>query len=240
MCELLAVVAAEPRPMGAVLDWAKQVERLGVAGFGWGVAWLEPDGDVEAYRDPGSLREDPQAASLASVRSSRFLIHLRRPSRLSTVSLEDTQPFVAGGWAFCHNGEFRRHEELRPRYGGLLQGAADSEVGYRVAEELLESGSPPEAVLPEVHRRLEGGANLGYLDRGGAVVVYGVHPSNNMWTFTIDDARVAATALHSGDESLFDLLFTSATNRKPLDGVATLQPQGPRDPQPVFRAKQPR
>ncbi len=90
MCELMAVWYPDRRPFGEVLPWALELERLGVAGFGWGVAWLEKD-RVRGYRQVGRLADDERGrAELESVASGRFLIHLRRPSKLSTVQLPDT------------------------------------------------------------------------------------------------------------------------------------------------------
>src|SRR2546430_9494138 len=114
VCEVLAVAWEEPRPFDRVLPWASELERLGVAGFGWGVAWVEDDGTVHGYRRPTSLRDDADGRDrLAGVTSSRFLVHLRRPSRLSTVQMADTQPFLAraGRSASCHNGILHRHAE---------------------------------------------------------------------------------------------------------------------------------
>ena len=46
MCELMAVALERAEPFGTVLPWATEVERLGVAGFGWGVAWLDHIGQA--------------------------------------------------------------------------------------------------------------------------------------------------------------------------------------------------
>src|SRR5205814_7785674 len=124
MCEVLAVSWDHPEPFRRILPWALGLERVGIAGYGWGVAWLDQAGAVRGYRRPTSLVEDPDGAeALAEVRSARFLVHLRRPTKLSTVQLADTQPFVhaetergPGTFAYCHNGSLQRHEELRPRY----------------------------------------------------------------------------------------------------------------------------
>ena len=158
------------KPISLILPWARRVEQLGIAGFGWGVAWLAGDG-VHRYRSAASLAVDAEGArSAAAVRSSRFLVHLRRPNRLSTVQLSDSQPFLdapgedaVGTIAFCHNGFLERHEELRPRYQSHLRGRADSEVGFEFFKERVDAGTDPAAALAEVHERLGGTANLGSL-----------------------------------------------------------------------------
>src|SRR5512146_2031818 len=128
MCELLAVASERPVEFGRILPWVRELERLGVAGFGWGVAWLGEDG-VHRYRNPGNVAGDDAGTARTSLASStRFLVHLRRPSRLSTVQLADSQPFLdadeeegPGRFAFCHNGFLQRHEELRTAYAARLR-----------------------------------------------------------------------------------------------------------------------
>ena len=153
--------------------------------------------------------------------SDRFLVHLRRPSRLSTLDLADSQPFLdsadedgAGTFAFCHNGYLERHAELRPTFGTRLGGRADSEVGFEWFRDRLVDGLEPAEALADVHRTFGGTANLGFVDAGGRLLVYGGYPANPVWLFEYGGAAVAATALHSDDDSLFHLLFTDATERR--------------------------
>ncbi len=225
MCELLAVAWEEPRPFDRVLPWASELERLGVAGFGWGVAWLDDGGTVQGYRRPTSLRDDEAGRDgLDGVTSKRFLVHLRRPSRLSTVQLADTQPFLAedGRFAFCHNGMLERHEDHRDRLGASLSGKADSEIGFRMAEEALTAGATPAGALADVYGRLGGRANFGYLDAGGTLAVYAANATNHMWSFELDGARMATTALHSDDRSVFGMLFDRAVDPVRVEGGAVV------------------
>lgn len=234
MCELLAVAWERAEPFRTILPWAAGLERLGVAGFGWGVAWLDDEeGRVRGYRNTASLAEDSEgAAALGDVRSSRFLVHLRRPSRLSTVQLADTQPFLdeRHNCAFCHNGLFARAEDLRGRYTDRLHGRADSEVGFCFLQDLLDEGVRPADALPRTLQDLAGSGNLGYLGADGTLLMMAGHPANNVWRFRADgSATVAATALHSADESVFDLLFTDAADRRrlPPREVAVVGGPGP-------------
>jgi len=57
VCELLLAVWPEPRPSDEVLAWADGLERYGVGGFGWGMAWRDRD-LVRSYRNPGRLSDD--------------------------------------------------------------------------------------------------------------------------------------------------------------------------------------
>jgi predicted glutamine amidotransferase len=226
MCEVLAVRWPAPTPFSALLHWARRLEQYGLGGFGWGVAWLEGD-QVRNYRFPGALHDDAGAGQhLHGVRSTSYLLHLRRPSKLSTTQLADTQPFLheSGAFAFCHNGAFTNEPEFRAAYAGRLAGAADSEVGFRMLEDLLDEPVLPEEALVTVHDRLGGNANLGLLCRGGdRLLVMSAHRGNALWRFRVEDAEVAATALHSHDESLFDLVFEQAEERRVVEGVAAVE-----------------
>jgi hypothetical protein len=234
MCELLAVAWERPEPFGRILPWVVGLERVGIGGYGWGVAWLdESEKAVRGYRHPTSIEQDPEGASLlSSVESARFLVHLRRPNKLSTVELADSQPFVdaaeeggPGTFAFCHNGFLERHEEIRPQYADRLHGRADSEVGFLMLGDLLAAGDPPEEALPEIHRRFGGKANFGFLSRDGNLLVYGGNPSNAFWRFRLEGAQVASTQVHSDDRSLFDLLFDRAEDeRQVIDRVSQVGP----------------
>jgi Glutamine amidotransferases class-II len=224
VCEILAAAWPEPRPLSVLLPYVRKMERLGLAGFGWGVAWLAGQ-SVVGYRRPTTLASDRSGRDeLASVASTRFLIHLRRPSRLSTTRLADTQPFVEsnGAFAFCHNGSFRSHERYRDRFAGRLRGQADSEVGFRLFEELLPGLGDPARGLREVARRLGGNANLGYLGADGRLLVRSGHRGNLVWRFRVEEGQMAATELHSRDDSLFDLVFSHATERYVVEDVADL------------------
>ena len=130
MCEVLAVAWAEPSEFDRVLPWAAELEHLGVAGFGWGVAWNDDDGTVHGYRHPTSVRDDPQGGS--GWRGDLPTVPGALAGRASsTVQLADTQPFVAedGAFAFCHNGQLDRHEEHRGRLGSSLAGKPTARWG---------------------------------------------------------------------------------------------------------------
>ncbi|MHB8393142.1 MAG: class II glutamine amidotransferase [Candidatus Dormibacteria bacterium] len=216
MCELLLATWPQPRPINHVLEWAESLERHGLGGYGWGVAWRER-GLVFSHRHPGLLRDDLTGRrGLSGVASTHFMIHLRRPSQLSTIALADTQPFLAddGSYAFEHNGRLDRSEEVRGRFEGSLHGRADSEVGFRLFGALRQAGLSAAAALAAVHQQLGGTANLCYLPSTGPALAYAGAPANQMWRFRIAGAEVISTALHSADEAVFDLCFHDAVDRK--------------------------
>jgi len=231
LCEILAVRWATPTRFQELVPWAEKIEYYGIASFGWGVAWLE-HGEVKRYRYEGRLTEDRSGVKqIANVVSTHFLVHFRRPNRLSTIQMADTQPFLAekGRFAFCHNGSFTREREFRDRFAGRLQGKADSEVGFRVFEEILDQGASPEQALVKTHDQLAGNANLGYLGADGEMVVFNAYPNNRFHSCRVDGALVAATELHSADDSLFRLVFPGATERHVIIGAESLaQPEAAR------------
>jgi hypothetical protein len=215
LCELLLAVWPEPRPSEEVLAWAAGLERFGVGGFGWGLAWRDAR-TVRHYRNPGRLSDDANGrAELAKVQSTHFMTHLRRPSQLTTIALADTQPFRAddGSFAFEHNGRLEGAEDLRPQFSGRLQGRADSEVGFRLLEQLVQDGSEPAAALRAVHEQLGGTANFGYLPAAGPALAYAGNPANYFFRFRLAGAEVATTALHSADQAVFEFCFPGAAER---------------------------
>jgi predicted glutamine amidotransferase len=224
VCEILAIRWPEPRPFSALAGWARAMEYYGSGRFGWGVAWR--DGDrVARHRDPGSMSDDPAVeANLATVTSTEFLVHFRRPTLLSTIQIADTQPFLtaAEDLAFCHNGLFTEAESYRPEYASRLAGAADSEVGFCMLQDLVDADTPICDALAIVHAKLGGNANLATLDRRGVLALFSKHERNQFWTFRLGDADVAATELHSPDGSLFNLIFSGATDRAVVDESAML------------------
>lgn len=227
MCEILAVAADRPIKLGKVLGWAAELERLGIAGFGWGVAWAGAEGAVRCHRNATSLAGDVEGMlRMRQTTALSMLVHMRRPSRLSTVDQADTQPFCdeSGRFAFVHNGRFERDSEHRERFAGVLRGRADSEVGFRLFQTLVDSEGAA-AGLAGVHRTLGGSANLCCLLPGGELVLYAAHPHNALRRFRLGDLWVACTSLHSDDDSVFDLVFPEATERELLRGdVSALSP----------------
>lgn len=215
MCEMLAVAWDEPGEYASLHEWVSALEIYGLGGFGWGVAWQSEDGSVKVQRGLGRYFDEAADRELMRIRSTRFMVHLRRPNKLSTVQYADTQPFVRGcDYAFCHNGFFDRAETLRPSYLDRLEGGADSEVGWCFVQDRLDEDASPVDVLREVDETFLGKVNLGYLDSAGTLAVYTNNPSNAMWRFTANGADVASTSLHSDDDSVFNLVYPDSTGRR--------------------------
>ena len=240
MCEQLVARAAEPFELADLWPLAARLERYGIAGFGWGAAWLE-DGAIASHRDVRPFRDDPAHASLGKRRTTAALIHLRRPSRLSTLGLADTQPFVdpAGRYAVGHNGDFRRQAEWRDHYRreGRIHGRADTEVGARWLEDAWDAhGRDAAAALPALHEAFGGEANLAVLAADGTVHHYAGNRENPVFTFRLGRIGVAATGLYSIDRSVFRFAAPTATDRAlvPIGSMASVDAEGtPRIGRPV-------
>jgi predicted glutamine amidotransferase len=161
------------------------------------------------------VADEAVTGDLGAVESTTFLVHFRRPTLLSTIQLADTQPFVTDGQdlAFCHNGLFKEREAFRGAYAGRLTGGADSQIGFCMLQDIVGEGVPICDALAIMHAKLGGNANLATLDAHGVVALYSKHETNRFWTFRMGGAQIAATELHSPDDSLFRLIFTRAADR---------------------------
>ena len=133
MCEHFIARAGEPFRLDELWPFTERLEQYGLAGYGWGASWLTATATLDSHLDVRAFRDDPATATVGAVETTSLLVHLRRPSKLSTLQLADTQPFVdpAGRFAFSHNGDLRTIREARRRFQaqGRIHGRADTEVG---------------------------------------------------------------------------------------------------------------
>ena len=232
MCEHFVARAAEPFRLDDLWPFTERLERYGMAGFGWGAAWLTADRRLETHRDIRAFRDDPAGAGLGAVETTSALVHLRRPSKLSTLQLADTQPFLDPGqrFAFSHNGDLRDIRDARRRFQeqGRIAGRADSEVGERWLEDAWDGCPSPAEALRALHATFGGEANLALIATEGCVVQYAGNAENPVFTFRLGPIGIVSTALYSIDRSLFQLAALGATERRLVrPGVAiTLDPSG--------------
>ncbi len=218
MCELLALTGPRPFPVRDLLPIAAAVERWGIAGMGWGLAWIDArDGQLRHYKRETALRDDARAAhAVDDATTTTALVHLRRPSLLSTIQLHDTQPFVRededDGFAFAHNGELRRHGEYRARYAAraLLRGRADTEVGFHYLTDLLREMDPARALV-RLQDDMGGPNNLLYLGGDGLLLAHSASEENPIYRFRRGEQIGVVTALYSRDRAVFDLALPDAT-----------------------------
>ena len=146
MCEHYIARSAEPFQLRDLWPFTDRLERYGLAGFGWGAAWIGGDGELRSHRDVRAFRDDGEGARTVGLeRTTAALVHLRRPSKLSTMQLPDAQPFddPVGRYSFSHNGDLRDYRSLRREYQdqGRIFGRADTEVGVETASEEKVEGA---------------------------------------------------------------------------------------------------
>ena len=232
MCEHYIARSSGPFRLDELWPFTERLERFGMAGFGWGAAWLTADGAIGCHRDTRAFRDDPAAAVVGAAETTSALVHLRRPSKLSTLQLADTQPFADpdGRFAFSHNGDLRHIREHRKRYQAesRIAGRADTEVGARWLEDAWDTCPSPADALRALHATFDGQANLAVLAADGSVVHYAANTENPVFSFRLGRVGVVATALYSIDRSLFQLAAPGATERRVVKpGVAIgLDPSG--------------
>ena len=233
MCEHYIARAAEPFRLDELWPFTERLERFGLAGFGWGATWLTTDGRLETHRDVRAFRDDPEgAAHVGAQVTTAALVHLRRPSRLSTLQLPDTQPFEdpAGRYSFSHNGDLKETAALRRRYreAGRIHGRADTEVGARWLEDEWREDEPTAHLLATLHDRFGGQANLAVLTADGSPHHYAGNTENPVFTFRLGSIGIASTGIYSLDRSLFRFVAPTATDRGLVrtPGAVTLDRNG--------------
>ena len=218
--------AAKPFRLDELWSFSEKLERYGIAGFGWGAAWLTSAGEIETYRDLRAFRDDPGRDRLGATDTTSLLVHLRRPSRLSTIGLADTQPFVdpAGRFAFSHNGDLRDYRTWRARYRaqGRIHGRADTEVGARWLEDAWTPREPVGHLLGALHDTFAGHANMAVLTADGSAHHYAGNEENPVFTFRLGEIELASTGIYSLDRSLFRYVAPGATDRRLVRTRATV------------------
>jgi glutamine phosphoribosylpyrophosphate amidotransferase len=232
MCEHFVARAAEPFRLDELWPFAERLERYGIAGFGWGAGWLTADGRLDSYRNLAAFRDDPGRDSLGATETTSALVHLRRPSKLSTLTLPDTQPFTdpAGRFVFSHNGDLRQTRAHRARYReqGRIHGRADTEVGARWLEDAWGDANPVPQLLCALHDEFGGQANFALLERDGTPHAYAANTENPVFTFRLGRIGIASTGIYSLDRSLFRFVAPRADDRRLVRnrGTVTLDPTG--------------
>lgn len=226
MCEHYIARADEPFRLDELWPFTERLERYGIAGFGWGAAWLGSDGRLGSYRDLKAFREDLGRERIGATETTAALVHLRRPSRLSTLTMPDTQPFddPAGRYAFSHNGDLRDYRTLRTTYRtqGRIHGRADTEVGARWLEDAWRDDEPVAQILAALHDRFGGQANLAVLAANGTPHHYAGNGENPVFTFRLGRIGLASTGIYSLDRSLFRFVAPGGTDRRLIRIGATV------------------
>jgi hypothetical protein len=219
MCEQYVARAATPFRIDELWPFTERLEHFGIAGFGWGATWLDDAGELRSYRDLGSFTDDGAGrATVGREATTAVLVHLRRPSKFSTIGPADTQPFddPAGRYSFSHNGDLEHHEAFRAAYrrAGRLHGKADTEVGARWLEDEWGAAPSAPAALAKLHDTFGGHANLAVLTKAGEAHHYAGNDENPVFSFDLGDVRLLCTGMYSLDRSVFKYVAPDATNKR--------------------------
>lgn len=218
MCEHFVARSAHAFRIDALWEMTERLERYGLAGFGWGAAWLDGRGTLATYRDVRGFRDDPGHEAVGANETTAVLVHLRRPSKLSTIGLPDTQPFLdpAGRFAMSHNGDLERYRSWRDLYrsAGRIEGSADSEAGARWLEDQWRDDEPVAHLLGALHDTFGGDANLAVLDRTGRGHMYAGNAQNPVFSYRLGKIDVVSTGIYSLDRSLFTYVVPGARDRR--------------------------
>lgn len=232
MCEHYVARASDPFRLDELWPFTDRLERYGIAGFGWGAAWLTSSGELASHRDLRAFRDDPGREAVGATETTAALVHLRRPSRLSTLGIADTQPFddPAGRFSFSHNGDLRDIRTWRARYRaqGRIHGRADTEVGARWLEDAWPTDADTVHLLTDLHETFHGQANLLVLAADGSASAYAGNTENPVFTFRLGRIGLASTGIYSLDRSIFRYVAPGAEERRlvRVGGAVTLDRNG--------------
>ena len=228
MCEMLYLRKNEPFMLAEVLPYGLVLDRFGLTGFGWGVAWVK-DGQITHYRSELSLAEDRHGQiQLGDVEADACLFHLRRPSFLSTIAVRNTQPYLKDeAFAFGHNGYLADSTKWRDELKELLVGESDSEIGFVKYQGYLAAGySRVDALTKTVDDTLgDGTANVIAMHKDGSAVATGRNHMNRLWQFRGLGFEGVVTEVHSPDGTLFQKFFPWMNGLKQITGAVEVASQ---------------
>jgi predicted glutamine amidotransferase len=152
VCRLVGWVSRTPTTLAEVLGESGLAELTELSrqhADGWGIAWWEADRLRSSASHLPAHASSDYAAATREVRSSAAILHLRWATPGIPVRPENTHPFLAGTWAFGHNGAVRPAEGLLPllteEQVHALRGDTDSErilhvLLARIGADGLEEG----------------------------------------------------------------------------------------------------
>ena len=70
--------AVEPFRIDELWPFTERLERFGMAGFGWGAAWLTPDGAIDTHRDVRAFLFVRQKIAAANWTNTQHIEIIRR------------------------------------------------------------------------------------------------------------------------------------------------------------------
>ena len=190
MCEHYVARAAEPFRLDELWPFTERLERFGIAGFGWGAAWLTADGGLASYRDVRAFRDDPGRERVGAVETTSRA----RPPAPAVAALDAD---AARHPAVRRPGRPVRVQPQRrpPRLPGACARRTASRAGSTAAPTprwapagSRTRGSPSEPVghlLGALHDRFGGQANLAVLPPTARRTHYAGNGENPVFSFRL-------------------------------------------------------
>jgi glucosamine 6-phosphate synthetase-like amidotransferase/phosphosugar isomerase protein len=126
MCGLFGYTSKTRRPdLGRLRAIALETQQRGAHAFG--LAWIDPDGSLHAFKRPGPI--SAYLHELDRCRDARVLVcHCRYATHGHPADNRNNHPHRVGrGW-LVHNGVVRNHRDIADRYGLWTTTDCDSEV----------------------------------------------------------------------------------------------------------------
>jgi glutamine amidotransferase len=151
MCRLFAASASDPvdvsfellRSDNSVLRQSEQHDS------GWGSVYYTEHGP-EVNRFPQAAHAHGSFDELTSGRARLIMVHVRRAT-IGGLTDQNTHPFTAGPYAYCHNGTILKAGELEPLADRPAVGDTDSERFFNLLMTEFDSGD----VIASLRRAVE-------------------------------------------------------------------------------------
>lgn len=159
MCRLFGIIADSPVSIeNPILEGIKPFIELSHKHHdGWGIGYLDNySSGVQSVRvvksDYPAYRDDHFTELVKQVVSSLAIVHLR-DAKYGKVALKNTQPFLARGWMFAHNGSIRNFRKIERELSGFkFYGQTDSErYFYLVLDRIKQTGNPLFGMCSAIH-----------------------------------------------------------------------------------------
>ena len=145
MCRLVGIIASEPTEFGLVLTDAPRC----LAALsrehpdGWGIA-VHHDADWLLHKGTERADADSRFHEIAAKSRGTVLVSHIRQKTVGPTRLENTHPFVRGGWVFAHNGTIGEIDRVRAGASkerlAEIAGDTDSEVLFAHLLSAIDAG----------------------------------------------------------------------------------------------------
>lgn len=160
MCRMLAVAGRDVAEAREILGRFRAQARASANGppddrshpHGWGlVRGGRGRAEYVARRASNAATDDAYPRVVAGLHEAEFFLAHFRNASVGRAELPNTHPFVAEGWAFCHNGTIKESGRLETA-GHPYEGSTDSERYFRLFLHNLAAPGVEEALRLTVQK----------------------------------------------------------------------------------------